>query len=157
MRESTMSSPLTGAHRPLTRARSSFSHRLIGFGFAVAAVGNAVGTLPQARPFLEWCRDSAWLPPYRWVLEQLVDVAPVVVVATVVFEAVVAAMLISRRRVDVALALATVWVIGLIPAMAWPYWLANVVMAVVFGLLWFQQRRSCSTRRSVGRVTGELR
>jgi hypothetical protein len=31
-----------------------------------------------------------------------------------------------------ALALATVWVVGLIPAIAWPYWLVNVALAAIF-------------------------
>ncbi|MBW0092822.1 hypothetical protein I4I73_08535 [Pseudonocardia sp. KRD-184] len=114
---------------------------LVGAGFAAAAVGNAVGTLPQARPFLQWCRDEAWLPPYRWVLERLVDVAPAVVVAVIAFQAALAVMLLARRRVDVALALALIWVVGLIPALAWPYWSVNVVLAVGLGFLQGRQRK----------------
>jgi hypothetical protein len=52
-------------HRP-----GCVSHRIIGAGFAAAAVGNAIGTMPQARSFLQWCHDSAWLAPYGWVLDR---------------------------------------------------------------------------------------
>jgi TRAP-type C4-dicarboxylate transport system permease small subunit len=31
-------------------------------------------------------------------------------------------------------------VVGLIPAMAWPYWTVNVALAVGFGVLWFRHR-----------------
>jgi len=43
-----------------------------GAFFATCAVVNALGTLRGARPFLAWCRDGAWLPPYRAVLARLV-------------------------------------------------------------------------------------
>ncbi|GAA2558622.1 hypothetical protein [Pseudonocardia hydrocarbonoxydans] len=131
--------------RPAGRRPSRTGDRLavvlVGAGFAAAAVGNAVGTLPQARPFLQWCRDAAWLPPYRWVLERLVDVAPAVVVAVIAYQAALAVMLLARRRVDLALALALIWVVGLIPALAWPYWSVNVVLAVGLGFLRHRQRR----------------
>ena len=58
---------------------------------------------------------------YPWLLERLVGVAPFVVGATVVFEAALAVMLITRWHERVGLALATLWVLGLIPAIAWPY------------------------------------
>ena len=75
-----------------------------------------------------------------WFLERLVGVAPFVVGATVVFEAALGVMLITRWHERVALALATLWVLGLIPAIAWPYWLVNVPLAIVFGILWWRCR-----------------
>ena len=47
-------------------------------------------------------------------------------------------MLITRWHERLALGLATLWVIGLIPAVAWPYWLANVLLAILFGALWWR-------------------
>jgi hypothetical protein len=35
------------------QARGRVMHRLVGAGFAAAAVGNAIGTLPQASSFLQ--------------------------------------------------------------------------------------------------------
>jgi hypothetical protein len=106
-----------------------------GAFFAACAVGNLLGTLPAARPFLEWCRDGAWLPPYRVVLSRLVPAAPGVVAATVVFEAGVAGMLLGPRHHRLGLRLATAWVLGVSPALAWPYWAANVPQAVLYTAL----------------------
>lgn len=97
-------------------------------------------TLRRSTWFVEWMADSAWIPPYPWIMERLVGVAPLVVGATVVFEAALAVMLITRWHERVALALATLWVLGLIPALAWPYWLVNVPLAIVFGILWWRCR-----------------
>lgn len=80
------------ASAPSSRGR--IAHRLVGVGFATAALGNAVGTLPQATSFLSWLAEGAWLPSYRWLLTELVTVAADVDSATAAFEAAVAAMLI---------------------------------------------------------------
>jgi hypothetical protein len=117
------------------------AQRLIGGGFLVAAVGNAVGTLPRAEELIGWFRDSAWLPPYPWVLSHLVDAAPVVVGATVLFEAGIGVMLLLRRGEELALGLATAWVVGLIPAVGWPFWLANVPLSLLSGWLWWRAHR----------------
>ena len=113
-------------------------HRLVGVGFAAAAVGNALGTMRQAPSFLQWLAESAWIPPYPWLLEHLANRPYAVVGATVIFEAAVATMLITRWHERLALALATLWVLGLIPALAWPYWLANVLLAILFEALWWR-------------------
>jgi hypothetical protein len=113
-------------------------NRLVGFGFAAAAAGNAIGTIRQAPSFLQWLADGAWIPPYPWLLQHLADRPYAVVGATAIFEAVVAAMLITRWHERVALALATLFVLGLIPALAWPYWLVNVPLGMLFGALWWR-------------------
>ena len=77
-------------------------------------------------------RDSAWLPPYRAALGRLLPVAAPVVAATAVFEAGVAGLLLSRRHQKAGLRLATWWVVGLCPAVAYPYWLANVPQAFLY-------------------------
>jgi hypothetical protein len=119
-------------------AQGRILNRLVGGGFAAAAIGNAIGTMRQAPSFLKWLAEGAWIPPYPWLLQQLADRADVVVGATVIFEAAVAAMLITRWHERVALGLATLWVLGLIPALAWPYWLVNVPLALLFGYLWWR-------------------
>jgi hypothetical protein len=113
-------------------------HRLVGVGFAAAAVGNALGTMRQAPSFLQWLAEGAWIPPYPWLLDHLANRPYAVVGATVIFEAVVATMLITRWHERLALGLATLWVLELIPALAWPYWLANVLLAILFGALWWR-------------------
>jgi hypothetical protein len=107
--------------------------RAIGIFFAACAVSNAVGTRRQAREFLAWCRDGAWLPPYSAVLARLVPVGPGVVVATAGVEAGIAGLLLTRRHQIAGLELATAFVLGISPAIAWPYWTANVPQAVIYG------------------------
>lgn len=125
---------MTGTRPPLPRA-VRFGTRATGVFFAACAVGNAVGTLRRATPFLEWCRDGAWLPPYPAVLRRLVPVAPWVVGGTVLVEAGVAALLLSRRSQEAGLWAATVFVVGVSPAIAPPYWTANVPQAALYGHL----------------------
>ena len=135
-----------GWHRPVTRPAVPRWERVartaVGIGFGCAAVGNLVGFLPRAGELLPWFADTAWLPPYPWVLHHLLPLAPLVVTAAATFEAVVAAMLLSRRHEPLALALATAWHLGLIPAIGWPYWSANVVLGVVVGWLAVRAARS---------------
>jgi len=123
---------------PKHQTRGRIMHRLVGAGFAAAAVGNAVSTLPRASWFLQWLADGAWVAPYPRLLQHLLDRADAVVGATVIFEAAVAAMLITRWHERLALALGTLWVLGLIPALAWPYWLVNVPLAILFAALWWR-------------------
>jgi hypothetical protein len=127
---------------PKHQTRGRIMHRLVGAGFAAAAVGNAVSTLPRASWFLQWLADGAWVAPYPRLLQHLLERADAVVGATVIFEAAVAAMLITRWHERLALALGTLWVLGLIPALAWPYWLVNVPLAILFGALWWRSRQN---------------
>ena len=43
-------------------AQGRVLHRLVGLGFAAAALGNATGTVRQAPLFLQWLADGAWTP-----------------------------------------------------------------------------------------------
>lgn len=118
------------------------SARAVGVFFGACAVGNAVGTRRRAREFLEWCRDGAWLSPYPAVLARLVPVAPRVVVATAVAEAGIAGLLLSRRHQAAGLEAGTAFVVGISPALAWPYWTANVPQALFYGWLARRLRRA---------------
>jgi hypothetical protein len=122
---------VTTGGQPLPRA-VTFGTRATGVFFAACAVGNAVGTLPRATTFLEWCRDNAWLDPYPAVLKRLVPVAAWVVGGTAVFEAGVAALLLGRRHQEAGLWAAALWVSGVSPAIAYPYWTANMPQAALY-------------------------
>jgi hypothetical protein len=113
----------------------------VGVGFGAAAIGNLIEFLPRAEELLPWFADTAWLPPYRWLLDHLVPLAPLVVTVGAAFEAAIAAMLLTRRHVPVALGLAAAWVFGLIPAVGWPYWLPNLILGAALTLLWVRATR----------------
>ncbi|GAA1751021.1 hypothetical protein [Kocuria aegyptia] len=113
--------------------------RAVGVYFTGSAVLNAVYTVRIAHRLMGWLRDNAWVPPYRPVLQVLERIAPTVVLGTAAFEAVVGYHLLRGRRVSGALRWAQAWVLGLVPALPWPYWVPNAVSAAVFEVV---RRRS---------------
>ena len=122
------------------------AHAAVGVGFAGAAVGNLVGFLPRAAELWPWFAHTAWLPPYSWLPHHLLPVGPLVVAAGAAFEAAVAAMLLTHRRVPHALGLAAGWMLGLVPAMGWPYWIVNIVLGAAVGLLHLRAPRRAEAR-----------
>jgi hypothetical protein len=50
--------------------------------------------------------------------------------------AAIAALLLTRRHVAFGWGLATGWLLGLIPAVGWPYWTPNLVAGIGLALLW---------------------
>lgn len=129
-------------HAALRSGRGERAAQLaVGVGFGAAAVGNVVGFLPRASELLPWFAETAWLPPYPWILERLLPVAPAVVGAAAALEAAIAALLLTRRRVPLALGLSTAWLLGLIPAVGWPYWTVNLVAGSAVGALWWRSLR----------------
>ncbi|MEX5298335.1 hypothetical protein RCG67_06110 [Kocuria sp. CPCC 205292] len=119
----------------------------MGIYFAGSAALNAVYTVRHSHRLMSWFHDSAWLPPYRSVLGAMEPAAPAVVTATVVFEAVVGCQLLRLRRISGALRWAQAWVLGLVPALPWPYWVPNAVSAVAFEAVRRGARASVSWQR----------
>jgi hypothetical protein len=100
-----------------------------------------VGTPRRARPSLEWWREGAWLLPYPVVLERLVPVASWVVGGAVLAEAGIAGLLLGSRHQEAGLWLATAFVAGVSPAIAYPYWTADVPQALLYAGLACRLRR----------------
>ena len=143
--EGSSPSPATSTTSPRCPQRwERATHTIVGLAFAAAAVGNLIGFVPRAQELLPWFAQTAWFPPYERLLHQVLPIAPVVVVAGAAVEAAIAATLLTRQRVPLGLGLATVWLLGLIPAVGWPYWTPNLVAGIGLGLLW---RRSLQPRR----------
>lgn len=127
---------MDGTSDRTTRCRAwGWATRAVGVYFAGSAVLNAVHTVRRATDLVAWFRDGAWLPPYRRMLGALVPVARPLVLATAAFEAVVGWHLLRGRRVNGALRWAQAWVLGLCPALPWPYWVPNVLSAPLFELV----------------------
>lgn len=126
----------TGSHpTPTTsslRRGPLVATRAVGVYFAGSAALNAVHTVRVAPRLLAWLRESAWSPPHRRLLGALEPVAPAVVLGAAAFQAVVGYHLLRGRRVSGTLRWAQAWVLGLIPALPWPYWVPNALSAVAF-------------------------
>lgn len=133
---------------PLPRLRAARAARIgakiVGVLFGAAAIGNAIWTVSIAESFLEWLRDGAWLPPYPWLLEP-VPVAALVVGMTVAFEAATAVLLWIHRYQELGLWLAAAWTLVLIPAVAYPYWLTNLLLGALIAALAVAVRRGRDT------------
>jgi hypothetical protein len=125
-----------GPPAPTSRQWERAAHTAVGLTFGAAAIGNLIGFLPRAGELLPWFAQTAWFPPYEWLLHRLLPVAALVVVAGAAVEAAIAALVLTRRHVPLGLALATGWLLGLIPAVGWPYWTPNLVAGVGLALLW---------------------
>ncbi|HEY4557108.1 MAG TPA: hypothetical protein VIG82_02840 [Enteractinococcus sp.] len=106
--------------------------RIIGGYFAATAVLNTVYTARTAQEFMSWLAEHSWFPPYRPVFRSFEPIAPVIVLGAAAFQGTVAYHLLRGRRVSGALRWAEAWVLGLIPALPWPYWTVNAGSAVAF-------------------------
>jgi hypothetical protein len=130
--------------------------RAVGVYFAGTAVLNSVYTVRTAPDFLRWLGENTWFPPYRPVLRALEPVAPAVVLTTAGFQATVAYHLLRGRRVAGALRCAQVWVLGLIPALPWPYWTVNAVSAAAFETIRRGATRSRLSSATARTTTGPV-
>lgn len=106
--------------------------RVVGVYFAGTAVVNAIYTVRTAPDFLGWLAENSWFPPYRRLFRVVEPFAPAVVLSAAAFQGTVAYHLLRGRRLSATLRWAEAWVLGLIPALPWPYWTVNAVSAVAF-------------------------
>lgn len=144
--------------RPMGGTAWNVWRGVIGFGYLAAAVFNGIYTLPRTdQPdLLDGYADGAWLP----FLEDLTrDVImpndSVVMVAVILFEVAAGVMILSRDHwVDLGVGTSLVWVLAILPFLAWPYLITNVVLAVLQGIVllrrydapvWTLAARSLST------------
>lgn len=123
------------------RSRSASPHgariwrvgvRVLGGYFVGTGVLNMVYTARNARDFLGWMAEHSWFPPYRGVFRALEPIALAVVLGAAAFQAALAYHLLRGHRVSGTLRWAEAWVLGLIPALPWPYWTVNARSAVAF-------------------------
>jgi hypothetical protein len=129
----------SGSIRQLGPGTLAFAGLYLG-----SAAFNALVTVPDARDVFLSFRDTAWLGPYRWLIDDVILAAPTASAAALAgFElAVGGALLAGGRARSAALVAATAFVLGLIPSLGWPYWTANVGLAALqLGLLRHVARR----------------
>lgn len=105
---------------------------IVGFGYLAAAVFNTVYTLPRSDE-LDGYADGAW---FGFLADFMRDVfmpnGALFMTSVIVFEIVVGLLVLDRdRMVDVGVVASVLWVLAVLPFLAWPYLVTNVILAIV--------------------------
>lgn len=126
-------------NRPVAGTRWNIWRGFVGAFYLAAAVFNALYTLPKSdeSDLLGDYADGAWFPILEDFMRDvfMANDRPLMVLV-VVFEVAVGLAILSRGIwVDVGVAASLLWVIAILPFLAWPYLITNVVLVVLQGVL----------------------
>ncbi|NND02110.1 MAG: hypothetical protein HKN91_04935 [Acidimicrobiia bacterium] len=118
--------------RPLATAPWRIWRALIAIAYLAAAIFNAIYTLPRSDE-LDGYADGAW---FGFLGDFIRDVfmpnGEIFMTLVIIFE--IAILIASRRTaVDAGIVLSVLWVLAVLPFLAWPYLITNIVLAVVQG------------------------
>lgn len=112
---------------------------IVGVFYLAAAGFNAAYTLPRASDadLFEGYADGAWLSSLEeLVREVFIPNAALLMAIVVVFEVAVGLALLGRGAwVDAGAAASLIWVAAILPFLAWPYLVVNVVLAGAQGIV----------------------
>jgi hypothetical protein len=115
----------------------------IGVFYLAAAAFNLTYTLPKTDEagLLDGYADGAWFGFLEsFMRDILMPNDTLLMAAVIVFELVVGwAILSSGDRVDYGVVLSLAWVVAILPFLAWPYLLTNLVLIVMQGVLLFRR------------------
>ncbi len=122
--------------RPPGRSGWNVWRAVIGVAYLAAAGFNAVYTLPRADQ-LDGYADGAW---FGFLSDFMRDVfmpnGTVFMTAVIIFEVGVGALVLHRDRyVDIGVAASVLWVLAVLPFLAWPYLITNLVLVPIQGIL----------------------
>ncbi len=144
-----MSNPAINSHHtPVTRLRAWASARpiatapwrlwraMVAVAYLAAAIFNALYTLPRSDE-LDGYADGAW---FGFLGDFIRDVfmpnGEIFMTLVIIFEIVIAVLIAGRRTaVDAGVVLSVLWVLAVLPFLAWPYLITNIVLAVVQGVV----------------------
>lgn len=109
---------------------------VIGVAYLAAAGFNTVYTLPRTDQ-LDGYADGAW---FGFLSDFMRDVfmpnGTAFTTAVILFEIGVGALVLYRGRyVDAGVAASVLWVLAVLPFLAWPYLITNLVLAPIQGIL----------------------
>ena len=112
---------------------------VVGGFYLAAAVFNALYTVPKTGEpdLLDGYADGAWFPVLEdFIRDVLMPNDQLLLVLVIVFEVAVGLAILNRGIwVDVGVAASLLWVIAILPFLAWPYLITNVVLVVLQGVL----------------------
>jgi hypothetical protein len=127
---------ITGSTRRLGSVGWNIWRAFIGLAYLAAAVFNTVYTLPRSDQ-LDGYADGAW---FSFLADFMRDVfmpnGDLFMILVIAFEVAVALLILSRGRyVDAGVTASVLWVLVVLPFLAWPYLITNIVLAAVQGVL----------------------
>ena len=134
--------------RPIGHKGWNAWRAVIGLAYLTAAGFNTAYTLPRADE-LDGYADGAW---FGFLGDFMRDVfmpnGTVFMTAVIIFEIGVGALVLHRGRfVDVGVAASILWVLAVLPFLAWPYLITNLVLAPVQGVLLLRRYETPLWRR----------
>lgn len=132
-----------GARRPIGGTGWNVWRAVIGVFYLAAAGFNLTYTLPKTNEagLLDGYADGAWFGFLEtFMRDALMPNDTLLMAAVIVFEVLVGwAILSAGQRVDLGVALSLAWVVAILPFLAWPYLLTNLVLIVMQGVLLFRR------------------
>lgn len=141
---------LLGA-RPIGRKGWNVWRAVIGLSYLAAAGFNVVYTLPRTEE-LDGYADGAW---FGFLGDFMRDVfmpnGTAFMTVVIIFEICVGALVLHRGRyVDAGVAASVLWVLAVLPFLAWPYLITNLVLAPIQGVLLLRRYETPLWRRRRG-------
>ena len=128
-----------GRDRPLGQGRWNVWRGIVAGFYLASAVFNGVFTLPRADDgeVFDGYADGAWFSFLEDFMRDVFAPNGVVFMAVViVFEVIVGVLILGRaERVDLGVVASLLWVVAILPFLAWPYLLVNVVLFMAQGAL----------------------
>jgi len=109
---------------------------VVGIAYLGFAAFNAAYTLPRSHE-LDGYAEGAWFPFLEdFMRDVFMPNGEVFMVLVIAFEVAVGLLILGRGlAVDVGVAASVLWVLAVLPFLAWPYLLTNVVLVGIQGLL----------------------
>jgi hypothetical protein len=125
--------------RPVAGSGWNTWRGVVGGFYLAAAVFNALYTVPKTGEpdLLDGYADGAWFPVLEdFMRDVFMPNDQLLLVLVIVFEVAVGLAILNRGIwVDVGVAASLLWVIAILPFLAWPYLITNVVLVVLQGVL----------------------
>ncbi|NNC39584.1 MAG: hypothetical protein HKN95_02735 [Acidimicrobiia bacterium] len=112
----------------------------IGIAYLAAAVFNTVYTLPRSDQ-LDGYADGAWFPFLGdFMRDVFMPNGDLFMILVIAFEVAVAVLILGRgSSVDAGVVASVLWVLAVLPFLAWPYLITNLVLALTQGVILFRR------------------
>lgn len=125
-----------GSKRKVASAGWNTWRAFIGFAYLAAAVFNTIYTLPRSDQ-LDGYAEGAWFGFLEGFMRDVfMPNGELFMTLVIIFEVAVAILILSRNSyVDIGVGASILWVLGILPFLAWPYLTTNLILALMQGAI----------------------